>query len=236
MKAPFNRLYIVLDGLAVINTKNNELQIKKGHAYIVPSNLSYSCHTPKHLKKIYTHFLVSDSFHTDIFDQANDILELPIDIKHYTQHFDAIENKTSDSYFDIKTDFTKLIYQFIKSFGLDTNENKYLSLSPKLKKLHKLLNVDITAKTRTKDLANYLNISQSMLSKTYKAETGITLKDFIQHKLIQKSQLLLLTTSKSIQEIAYELGYDDALYFSRVFKKRIGVSPTTYRATNRVVQ
>jgi YesN/AraC family two-component response regulator len=47
---------------------------------------------------------------------------------------------------------------------------------------------------------------------------------------------MLLTTSKSIQEIAYELGYDDALYFSRVFKKRIGVSPTTYRANNRVVQ
>jgi len=40
---------------------------------------------------------------------------------------------------------------------------------------------------------------------------------------------LLEQTSLSMAEIAYQVGYDDALYFSRVFRKVLGLAPSTYR-------
>ncbi|MCK5128288.1 MAG: helix-turn-helix transcriptional regulator [Clostridiales bacterium] len=235
LSAPFARLYIVLDGKGIIIRPNKQIALDAGYAYIIPPNYSFGCYTPNHLKKIFSHFNINKTFSTGIFDGVDKVLKLKIDIAKYLEYYNALENKDSSYYYDIQGDFTKLIFRFVSHFKLDSFEDIYLSLSPKIKKLYRFIKDDITAKTRTNDLANYLNISQSMLSKIYKSETGHTLKWFLQQILIQRAQLLLLTTSKSIKEIAYELQYNDALYFSRVFKKWVGESPTVYRSKNKVV-
>ncbi|MNR60911.1 Arabinose operon regulatory protein [compost metagenome] len=46
---------------------------------------------------------------------------------------------------------------------------------------------------------------------------------------IMRAKLLLQTTPLAVAVIGQQVGYDDQLYFSRVFKKRVGVSPTEYR-------
>jgi AraC family transcriptional regulator of arabinose operon len=46
---------------------------------------------------------------------------------------------------------------------------------------------------------------------------------------IMRAKLLLQTTPLSVATIGQQVGYDDQLYFSRVFRKRVGVSPTEYR-------
>ena len=235
LNAPFVRLYIILDGEAVIETYDKRIVLEKGFAYIIPPNFSFACHTPKYLKKIFSHFNINKTFSTGIFDDLNDVLKLKIDLSDYAEYYLALEKKDSSKYYDVQGDFTRLIFEFISFYKLDAFEDIYLSLSPKIKKLYRFIKDDMTAKTRTSDLANYLNISQSMLSKIYKSETGHTLKWFLQQILIQRAQLLLLTTSKSIKEIAYELEYDDALYFSRLFKKWVGDPPTVYRSKNIVV-
>ena len=131
--------------------------------------------------------------------------------------------------------YSYLIFKFISTYNIDSFKSGYLSLSPQLRKLYDLLKINITAKTKTADLAAYLGMSQSMLSKMYRFETGHTLKWFLQQKLTQKAQLLLLTTTKSITQVAYELEYDDALYFSRAFKKWSGLSPRAYREKHKVL-
>ncbi|WP_156495206.1 AraC family transcriptional regulator, partial [Oleiphilus sp. HI0128] len=63
----------------------------------------------------------------------------------------------------------------------------------------------------------------------YHELTGISpLKHFSNMK-IEQACSLLEQTNISISDIAYQLGYDDALYFSRVFKKLMKVSPRNYR-------
>ncbi|MFT6028611.1 MAG: AraC family transcriptional regulator of arabinose operon [Oleiphilaceae bacterium] len=54
------------------------------------------------------------------------------------------------------------------------------------------------------------------------------LKYFIELKM-EHACFLLEQTSLSMAEIAYQVGYDDALYFSRVFRKVLGLAPSTYR-------
>ena len=229
LKAPYNRLYIVLEGEGIVQYDDKQTVIKAGHAYIIPANLSFRCQTPKYLKKIYVHFWFEELFHINVFQH---ILETPIDIARYEACYEAIENENHHEYYRIKTDFMHMIYAFISRNHIDLFKDYEQTYSPVIVQLHQLLNRELSAKTRTRDLAKQLNISQSMLSKVFKKEMGETLKGFIQQKLIQKAQLLLLTTNKSIKEIAYELHYEDALYFSRVFRNIVGDAPTQYRRKN----
>ncbi len=79
-------------------------------------------------------------------------------------------------------------------------------------------------------LANQLEVSQRYMSDTIKAETGKTAIDQINLYLIEEAKNLLLSPNASISETAYKLGFEYPQYFSRLFKKKIGISPKQYIA------
>lgn len=78
-------------------------------------------------------------------------------------------------------------------------------------------------------VANRMNVSQRYLSDTLKKETGKTTTEHLQLYLIDEAKNILLKPNKSISEVAYELGFEYPQYFSRLFKKKEGISPTEYR-------
>jgi AraC family transcriptional regulator, transcriptional activator of pobA len=59
--------------------------------------------------------------------------------------------------------------------------------------------------------------------------TGQTTQQHIHHSLIEKAKRLLLTTSLSINETAYALGFEYPQYFSRLFKTKTGATPASFR-------
>jgi len=77
-------------------------------------------------------------------------------------------------------------------------------------------------------LATQLNVSQRYMSDSIKAETGKTAIDQINLFLIEQAKHLLLTPSASISETAYKLGFEYPQYFTRIFKKKVGISPKKY--------
>lgn len=79
-------------------------------------------------------------------------------------------------------------------------------------------------------LANELSVSQRYLSDTLKKETGKSTTEHLQLALIDAAKNSLLQPHKSISEVAYELGFEYPPYFSRLFKKKEGISPSAYRA------
>lgn len=83
------------------------------------------------------------------------------------------------------------------------------------------------------ELAQKMNMTSRYLSDALKAETGKTTKDWIHRALIERSKDLLLSTSDSVATIAYGLGFDYPQYFSRLFKNKVGLTPSEYRAENR---
>jgi AraC-like DNA-binding protein len=78
-------------------------------------------------------------------------------------------------------------------------------------------------------IANKMSISQRYLSDTLKKETGKTTTEHLQLHLIEEAKNILLQPNKSISQVAYELGFEYPQYFSRLFKKKEGISPTAYR-------
>ncbi len=78
-------------------------------------------------------------------------------------------------------------------------------------------------------IAQRLRISPNYLSAIFKAETGVRLTEYITNVKMREAARLLRESEKHITEITTLVGYDNANYFSRLFKKQYGVTPSEYR-------
>lgn len=78
------------------------------------------------------------------------------------------------------------------------------------------------------EFAKKNSISRNYLYTLFKKEYGISPKEYLMNKRIEKAKQLLQDSSKnfSVSEAAFAVGFDDPLYFSRVFRKKTGYSPT----------
>ena len=81
----------------------------------------------------------------------------------------------------------------------------------------------------TEMLANDLNVGYSYFRRMFKKYTGLSPNQYHLGLRIQKSKELILYSDKSIKEIALELGFESIHYFSRIFKNKEGVSPSSLR-------
>lgn len=77
--------------------------------------------------------------------------------------------------------------------------------------------------------ASYYHLSVDAFSKKIKKNYGKSPSKLIQERLILEAKKQIHLTYKSIKEIAHDLGFDDEFYFSRYFKKEVGVSPKMFR-------
>lgn len=79
------------------------------------------------------------------------------------------------------------------------------------------------------DLARDFYMSEVYMSECFKRYTGMTAGAFVIHVRMQRAMHLLTQTDLSVREVAESVGYPDAGYFGRLFRKKIGVSPERYR-------
>ena len=78
-------------------------------------------------------------------------------------------------------------------------------------------------------IAKRLSVSPRYLSDALRAETGKTAMEHLHLYLIDEAKNLLLEPGKTVSQVAYQLGFEYPQYFSRLFKKKVGVSPTEFR-------
>ncbi|MCB9035478.1 MAG: helix-turn-helix transcriptional regulator [Lewinellaceae bacterium] len=72
-------------------------------------------------------------------------------------------------------------------------------------------------------------MSHSQLHRKLTALTGLSANRFIRFIRLSKARILLKDPGLSIAEVAYDTGFTDPVYFSRVFKKEFGMTPTSFR-------
>lgn len=86
-----------------------------------------------------------------------------------------------------------------------------------------------TEDIRVADIAKTYHVDRSYLERSFKRETGASVRETITNFRIKKAQTLLRETSFSISEIAKASGFKDRLYFSKFFHRKFGMTPTEYR-------
>jgi AraC-like DNA-binding protein len=79
------------------------------------------------------------------------------------------------------------------------------------------------------ELAASLGLSPDYVSRVFRHETGISLKQYLVRYRVAQAQKLLQTTPLTITQIACTVGFDDSAYFSRVFRHETGKTPRQYR-------
>lgn len=79
------------------------------------------------------------------------------------------------------------------------------------------------------DLSQLCSLSPFYFSRCFKRQTGFSPMEYVINTRIDQAKILLLRTTKSVEEIAWEVGYASAGSFINLFTRRIGVSPTRFR-------
>ncbi|MFB9330808.1 response regulator [Paenibacillus aurantiacus] len=83
------------------------------------------------------------------------------------------------------------------------------------------------------EMAQMVNMSGSYFSQCFKQITGQTYTDYLRDMRIERAKEFLRNTTKTIQWIAEQIGYNDEKYFSRLFRDHVGMLPSEYRKHNR---
>ena len=110
----------------------------------------------------------------------------------------------------------------------DTSVDKLL-----LKKFQAKVNECFRELHEVGDYASLLHISAGYLSEVVKIQSGKPAIKHIHERQVMEARRLLFHTNNSLKEIAFDLGFSDASYFNRFFKRETGVTPAGYRASIR---
>jgi two-component system response regulator YesN len=84
------------------------------------------------------------------------------------------------------------------------------------------------------DAAHHCNRSEKHLSRTLKDEIGMTFTELLTEIRLRNAEVILADASRSVAEVAFAVGFEDPAYFSRVFRKSRGMSPSEFRAKVRI--
>jgi len=81
-----------------------------------------------------------------------------------------------------------------------------------------------------KDIADHLHISESYLTKLFKNKTSFTFLEYCTNYRVKRAAELLTKKDVKVYEVAGKVGYQDSRYFSTIFKKWMGLTPTEFRS------
>lgn len=102
-----------------------------------------------------------------------------------------------------------------------------------VEKARHYLSDHLTQEIRTEDVANAVGISPYHLSRLFRSLTGQTMRQYLIHERIEAARQLLVTTDRTIPQIASLLRFCDQSYFTRVFRQAVGITPAAYRERNK---
>lgn len=124
--------------------------------------------------------------------------------------------------------------QMVTDFCRHVRRHRQLGYPPLVRRITDEIDLHLSAPVATTDLAERMGVSVSTLSRQFKFATGMTIGAYIAQQRAERAAKLLVTTSESVRDIALYVGYDDANYFVKVFRRTHGMTPTAFRDANTV--
>ena len=117
----------------------------------------------------------------------------------------------------------------LDSTDMNTELNDNTKVSPRVKKALNYISQNYASSFSLDELSMHCGVSKQQLIRYFKQHLNTTPNNYILEYKIAKAKEFLFNNDLSIKEISDELGYDDQHYFSRLFKKHTGETPTQYR-------
>lgn len=113
--------------------------------------------------------------------------------------------------------------------GKEAHEEKNKELRPEIADALEYINRHLNEVLTLDEVADQVYLSGYYFGKLFKKEVGMNFVDYVNEKKISRSMILLQDSTWSIDSIAHSLGFSQASYFSKIFKRVTNISPREYR-------
>lgn len=231
--------FMVLDGSGTMTYDGVTQQLREGDCVFIDCRKEYShCSSEDLWTLAWVHFYGPTM--SAIYDKYLDRGGTPVfqcnRIDEYRELLqDVFDTAAAESYVrDVRLSekLTSLIAVLMEDAWNPREKNAYLGQKRmSLVELKKYIDEHYQEKLSLESLANRFYINKNYLTKIFKEEYGVTVNVYICQVRITKAKSLLRFTQMTVEEIAYEVGFPDQNYFSRVFKRVEGTTPGQYRKT-----
>ena len=225
--ADFCVLIFVTQGVIFVTEDGNDYAVRPGELLFLKSGVNHfgRYEIPKGTRWYYVHFRVPENVELEncrvLPKQMQGLLESSIE-KELAGIVERFHHKEEENLWEINADFWRFLTQLTR-WG---KKRAKLTLSDKICEfLSKKDGEPFDSAVLEKEFC----LSYKRLAAVFKSQKNQTMQEYHRALKIQKAIRLLRTTLLNISEIAGECGYEDALYFSRVFKKQTGKSPSEFR-------
>jgi len=231
--------YILLyctSGRGHIYLKEQEIELTPNTFFIIPKN------TPHHYKSSITepwsiywvHFIGSVA--DVIYERyaTSTLLRKIAYSENLIESFDAIFNLLEESFDEESLEIANLkLMDFVSSMIYNKQLNPAHHQMDQADKSISFMKDNINGIFTAEDFAKQQQLSLSHYSRLFRNRTGNSPLHFFNQLKVQKACQYLYFTDRNIKEICTELGFDDPFYFSRLFKKFMGLSPSQYKKNYR---
>ena len=234
-------LYFLLSGKRNYFIKNKIVRVSRGDIILIPPHTihkttSVSRYGHERLLLNFTENFIEDSIREPVLSLFRDYcISVPEDcIGRITAVFDRIANEYENSAKHcevmLKNLLTEIFIILLRTGEQTLKPNTLPSKTElKIKRVLNMLEDNISADITVDYAAQTATLSKSHFEKAFRELTGYTFIDYLNTRRLLKAQKLLIKTSKSVTEIAFECGFNSSNYFATVFKKQIGITPLKFR-------
>jgi AraC-like DNA-binding protein len=144
-------------------------------------------------------------------------------------------------------DFDSLLAFFSILFDLSISRNQKMLATPtyvcnfnpsksrRIEKINEYIQQNIHQNIKIKEVADLVNMSETAFSHFFKKRTQRSFSDYITDLRAGHAARQLIETEKNISEIVYDCGYNNISNFNRVFKKKVGLTPSEFRSQQRLI-
>lgn len=119
------------------------------------------------------------------------------------------------------------LFQYLLAPASHQDEN-----SPPIETVIHYIRSNIGKNISLEELADIANLSVYYFAHLFKHQTGFAPMEYVTNTRLERTKILLARTTKSVAEIAYEVGYSSSSSLINMFIKKVGISPTKYRRTH----
>ncbi len=227
-------IHYVLGGTGYYKTKDTMYHLKEGDAFLIcPDELIYYEADRKN-PWVYT-WIGFQGVKIKSYLERTSLLSTPV--FHYG-HDDRIrlchEKMFEASHLDTNRDLimNSILYEYLFLLASKFPREQYTPREKQINYVEEILTYlesNYSNSISVQAIADSMGLNRSYLHRLFKSATGASVQEYVLDLRIRKACSLLKSTDLPIAIISLSVGYEDTLYFSRLFKKKKGVSPSQYR-------
>ena len=241
----YNEIYFLQSGKCNVYIDNETYCLEDGSVLFIPAFKEHTFIYPFSQDVKRTVLYISTEqlnwyFNKDFKDEINNLFinkHLQLSRKSFSNLSNIFEKIQFEKYsldnmseLLTKAYFFELIIYLIRCQRYTHNINQKTNLSNiTIGEIVNFIENNYSRQLTLPEIAAQFGISESSLTKKIKIFTNMTFKEYLTKTMIEAAKSLLISSEKSITEIAYECGYNNSNFFGDVFKKAVGMSPSSYR-------